>query len=473
MKIYDCFTFFNERELLELRIRLLENIVDHFVIIEADRTHTGNPKSFICKQIIKDLSLPKNKITVVELRLPSKEEEPDDHQRENLQRDVISDYIDYDTIAIITDCDEIIDPDFVKYYTQILKNHPNNILRIPMAYLMCRADLRVYDQAEKIRNWSNGYLCMKHHLDRYKATEIRESHSLKKNNLIYKDIYAVDNGEIKEAGWHLGWMGDSERLKIKYRSFMHYEDHIEGAVEREKMDSFLDRYSAGENSTDPLGRKDYLLKSYDINKLPKFIFDSKKLKDFFLPNRKTDLSSLISIVKENPNFITDKNSVHSYIENFYEDEFYKYREKEIDFLEIGIQTGGSIALWNLYFLRARILGIDPYTDKLLDKFKAENFSNVRYIFEDAYCKKLVDSLPNFDIIIDDGPHTLDSQIKCIELYLPKLNNGGILIIEDLQDPSWFDSLISALPAKYKNSYQCLDFRSNKGRYDDLLFVVRT
>src|SRR5579863_8430750 len=42
--IYDCFTFFNELELLELRLNELAGVVDRFVIVEATKTHSGKPK---------------------------------------------------------------------------------------------------------------------------------------------------------------------------------------------------------------------------------------------------------------------------------------------------------------------------------------------------------------------------------------------------------------------------------------------
>lgn len=45
--IYDCFSFFNEIELLEIRLNILENTVDRFVIVEANHTHSGQPKEFI------------------------------------------------------------------------------------------------------------------------------------------------------------------------------------------------------------------------------------------------------------------------------------------------------------------------------------------------------------------------------------------------------------------------------------------
>ena len=43
MKIFDCITFFRELELLDLRLMELYDVVDHFVIVEATRTHQGRP----------------------------------------------------------------------------------------------------------------------------------------------------------------------------------------------------------------------------------------------------------------------------------------------------------------------------------------------------------------------------------------------------------------------------------------------
>ena len=126
---------------------------------------------------------------------------------------------------------------------------------------------------------------------------------------------------------------------------------------------------------------------------------------------------------------TDKGSSHSYIQNFYEDEFKKYKEKNINFLEIGIMSGGSLILWSNYFKNAKnIIGVDC-TDEYLHP-DCRDIEGVDYHFHDAYDKNFVKNLTNLDIIIDDGQHTLDSQLDCIELYLPKLNKGGVLIFDD-------------------------------------------
>jgi len=48
--IYDCFTFFNELDLLEIRLNVLKDVVDRFVLVEATQTFTGRPKPLYYKE---------------------------------------------------------------------------------------------------------------------------------------------------------------------------------------------------------------------------------------------------------------------------------------------------------------------------------------------------------------------------------------------------------------------------------------
>ena len=171
-------------------------------------------------------------------------------------------------------------------------------------------------------------------------------------------------------------------------------------------------------------------------------------------------------------FGTDKGGYtneHDYVKGFYDKEFARYQDKDISLLEIGIFGGASLVLWSKYFTKAKIVGVD-IIDRVPDKYK--NIERVTHIFNDAYKFEVAESFGNFDIIIDDGPHTLDSMIQFIRLYLPKVNDGGVLIIEDVQSPSWLRYLIDATPEEYLDKIETVDLRANLGRYDDLMFVIR-
>jgi hypothetical protein len=125
-------------------------------------------------------------------------------------------------------------------------------------------------------------------------------------------------------------------------------------------------------------------------------------------------------------FGTDKERNHAYISNFYEKEFSKFKDKEIRLLEIGIYTGDSLKMWKKYFTKAEITGVDITLEKV------NSFSDdINYLIADAYDEDFTDNLNNYDIIIDDGPHSFETQFKFIELYYPLLNKGGIMVVEDL------------------------------------------
>ena len=221
--IKDCFSYFNEKELLELRINLLKDHVDEFVICEADRTHSGKPKELTVSKIIDELGLPRDKIRIVTVHLPSKEEEGDDYNRERMQRNAAANYIGYDDLAFVSDCDEIMDPSFIAYYAMIAKGNPNSILRLPMAFLMGKANLRAHDVLGQPIGWSPGFVCMGHHKEKYTLSEIRESQSKGLFNVAYKDIFTVDEGVVKDAGWHFSYLGGYEMIKTKIESFAHTE----------------------------------------------------------------------------------------------------------------------------------------------------------------------------------------------------------------------------------------------------------
>jgi cephalosporin hydroxylase len=185
------------------------------------------------------------------------------------------------------------------------------------------------------------------------------------------------------------------------------------------------------------------------------------------------------IEKFDLNPTTDKNSVHCYVKGYYEQQFSKYKNKKINFLEIGIRSGGSIKLWSEYFTNAKsIIGIDVDESVIANQFK--DIEGVTYYFGDAYTEEIVNKVPTLDIFLDDGPHTLESQLDAIKYYLPKVKSGGLFLIEDVQEESWFDDLeeeVNKLNVENKYTIERVDLRHMKNmygdhRYDDLIFSVK-
>lgn len=171
---------------------------------------------------------------------------------------------------------------------------------------------------------------------------------------------------------------------------------------------------------------------------------------------------------------TDKNTEHSYLP-LYDQLLAGKRESARAVLEIGIYAGGSIWLWHEYFRGARIVALDIALHAHLHGAFDGKPIDVR--IGDAYQVDTVERLrgdyaQGFDVIVDDGPHTLDSMIFTLQHYAPLLTEDGIMIIEDVQDEKWLDALHAAVPAELKAFATSYDLRANKNRWDDLVFVIQ-
>ena len=182
--------------------------------------------------------------------------------------------------------------------------------------------------------------------------------------------------------------------------------------------------------------------------------------------------SLIDLVD---NTITDKNTVHSYL-NLYQELLSSKKDSAKNVLDVGIYDGGSIKFWSDFFTNATVYGLDIMD---IDKIKpcVKNKENIiLYTSTDAYDNEFfTNSFLNknikFDFLLDDGPHTLESMIKFIQLYSQVMEDDGILIIEDIQKIEWINILYTYVSDELKPFIKTYDLRSNKNRYDDIVFTI--
>lgn len=279
--LIDTFPYFNERELLELRIKLLYDHVDKFIICEGDHTHKGDPKPLTCKQTLKELGLLTDKVQVVEVEMPSYDQEPDPWVRERMQRNAAQEFIQEGDVIIVSDCDEIIDPAVISHHVASVYNLPEKILRLPMVNLNGRADLRVHKTSGEPAHWWAGFVCGTFHLQKWSLSDLRESATLGKPLLEYTHSHLILE-DYPTMGWHFTWMGNPQRRKIKKKAFAHWNDKIDGIgnLDSDKLDKFIDEYNPAPESTDPLGREDSILQPYSTEDLPDLIFKLPAVKKF-------------------------------------------------------------------------------------------------------------------------------------------------------------------------------------------------
>jgi len=185
---------------------------------------------------------------------------------------------------------------------------------------------------------------------------------------------------------------------------------------------------------------------------------------------------------------TDKDTIHSYLDA-YEKYLSPYIDKECTLLEIGVWHGGSSLLWHEYLQKAKIVGIDienQIHESLLNKFS----NRYSFVERNAYTPHTVEcirqSFPEwFDIIIEDGIHTKESNEFAIKNYLPMLKKGGVMIIEDLpvnplnEKPFAYTGItlphiIEEMKALVPDGYEVevIDLIHVKGRFDDILFIIK-
>jgi predicted O-methyltransferase YrrM len=100
-------------------------------------------------------------------------------------------------------------------------------------------------------------------------------------------------------------------------------------------------------------------------------------------------------------------------------------------LEIGVSQGGSLDMWRMYFgPAALIVGVDV-DDRCKGYEGGKTFVRIGSQDDRIFLGKLAAEFDTFDLIIDDGGHTMIQQITTFEELYPVLRHGGVFITEDV------------------------------------------
>jgi autotransporter strand-loop-strand O-heptosyltransferase len=163
-----------------------------------------------------------------------------------------------------------------------------------------------------------------------------------------------------------------------------------------------------------------------------------------IPYKEPTLSSFKSISDHND---CDKTTYHRY-DRHYPMFMEKFRDKQINLFEIGIDEGRSLKTWEQYFPFANIWGMD--ISKQYSNSRCKIFIGDQSRLEDL--KRVASSLPKCEVIVDDGSHVPEHQLKSFYyLFQNLLEWGGVYVIEDIECSYWKpDSLIYGYEASYLN-----------------------
>jgi beta-1,4-mannosyl-glycoprotein beta-1,4-N-acetylglucosaminyltransferase len=219
MKIIDCFTFFNELELLNYRLNVLNDYVDYFVLVEATVTHTGKKKPLYFEENKEMFSMFKDKIIHIVVDLPFDEsninikEKNDQWKNEKHQRNCIDIGIKIlnlsaDDVIVIADLDEITDPNLLTNIKMKNLNIDVHTLEQDFYYYNLNSQLSAKSGLAKILSYTRYYEFL---LKGAKVDDIRFGHFSK----------------IERSGWHLSYFGNPEFIRNKLENFAHQEMNTE------------------------------------------------------------------------------------------------------------------------------------------------------------------------------------------------------------------------------------------------------
>ncbi len=132
---------------------------------------------------------------------------------------------------------------------------------------------------------------------------------------------------------------------------------------------------------------------------------------------------------------TDKGSSWHNYTKYYAKYFSPLKDKPIKLLEIGLERGASARMWEEYFPLANLHFIDIVADSISNFMKNASPRSHCHLANQSDKASLSHFLTqagsNFDIIIDDGGHSVQEQITSFEVLFPHVKSGGIYVIEDL------------------------------------------
>lgn len=131
--------------------------------------------------------------------------------------------------------------------------------------------------------------------------------------------------------------------------------------------------------------------------------------------------------------------------DIYHRHFQKFIGREVHVLEVGIYSGGSLSMWKHYFGKdCKIYGMD-----IEPACKSYEENGINVIIGDQsdreFWKKFRETVPQVDIVIDDGSHDPEHQRITLEEILPHIRPGGVYLCEDIGDNhSHFAGFIAGL-----------------------------
>ena len=294
MKIFDCFMYFDEEVVLDLRLNTLNDYVDYFIIVESTFTHRGDKRK-LRFNLEKFKKFEKKIVYLVYDESPSNIEEvlsDDNHDeksrkyilnavyRENGQRDFLINGLqnaDSEDLILVSDVDEI--PNLENFNQRNIKNK----------IILFKQDMFYYKFNLKLPNliWTGTKACKKKILQspqwlrnikdrKYPFYRLDTIFSKKK----YINIEFINNG-----GWHFSNIKTASEIEHKLKSYLHHREFDENPMSENEINKIIENKQAiydlkVDKRINKIGDGSKL-ENYSLDKLPKFLQNNiEKFKDW-------------------------------------------------------------------------------------------------------------------------------------------------------------------------------------------------
>tara|TARA_Y100000591_G_scaffold130683_1_gene111934 strand:- start:423 stop:1319 length:897 start_codon:yes stop_codon:yes gene_type:complete len=296
MKIFDCFMFYDEKVLLDIRLNILNEFVDYFVIVESRYFHNGLERNLNFN--INEYPKFKDKIIyIIHENKPKelKKINPEDgeelktfklnfnaHTLENNQRNDIFKGVknaDANDMILISDVDEI--PNLENINLKQIKNQ----------IILFEQEIFYYKLNRYLPNfiWYGTKACKKKNLisPQWLRNIKNNRYSLFRLDTFFSKKKYINKLYVNKGGWHFSNLKNASDIELKLKSYLHYTDYqfeelgknkIENLINSNKTiyDMFADKKS---NKFGDDNRKD--LVKYEVSKLPSYIKNNlNKYKDW-------------------------------------------------------------------------------------------------------------------------------------------------------------------------------------------------
>ncbi len=287
MKIFDCFMYFDEEQVLDLRLNVLYKNVDYFVIVESIYNHKGEKRNllFDAKKFeqfsdkiiyLKYENIPE---TVEQINSDDKENEKDGKYimnalyRENAQRNFIINGLknaNEDDLILISDVDEI------------PKLGSLNLNQINNEIILFRQDMFYYKYNLKLPNfkWTGTKAVKKRNLisPQWLRNVKDRKYPFYRLDTIFSDKKYSNIKVINDGGWHFSNIKSPEMIEHKLRSYLHHREFDQVSLTVSEINELVKNKQAiydlrVDKRTNKVGNG-LKLENFDIEKLPNYIKDN-------------------------------------------------------------------------------------------------------------------------------------------------------------------------------------------------------